>query len=340
MAVMVVEALTAPTLGDARRAGEQLVKAGAARVLLFGSVVHGEARLGSDIDLVAIFDDIDYRERLAIQLNLQAAAAKAVDRRVDVLVTDWPEWRRRTEEVTASFEAAVAGDAVVLFDREPGEISWDKEIGLPDDNKKEALGKLQEASNALTDVLANTLMKESERTEFDIGSVEGELERHLRLVSVCRHSAEAIETAVKCLIALADGPVVRLRGRDGHRIDLLVDNAGEHSREAARVLDALRQPTVAGAEGQRYEDVSMWRQAGTYVAERSDEVTLEVSSYLAPLLADAAVNMTVLAASEAAAKHGDNPVVSKANRLIGLLRTALADRNLILGVPHREAGLD
>lgn len=334
MAPMLVEETAAPTLSDAKRAGAQLVKAGASRVLLFGSVANGEARLRSDIDLVAIFDDIDYRDRLAMQLSLQAAAEDAAGRRVEVLVTDWPEWRCRTERVTASFEAAVAADAVVLFDREPGEVAWDKEIGLPDDNKKEALEKLTEAWHALTSVLEYTSMKESEWIEFDAGRVEGlERERHWRLVAVCRHSAEAIETSVKCLTALGGGPMARLSGPEQHRIDLLVDNLKQHGRQAAEVLEPLQRPTVAGARGALYEDVSMWRQAGTYVAERP-EITPAVSSRLAPLLAEAAVEMTALAAGEAATKHGDE-CAAAAKRLIGVLRAALRDRDLIRGTPGR-----
>ena len=54
-----------------------------------------------------------------MQLDLMAAGEAAAGRRVDVHVTDWPEWRRRSERVAASFEARVAGSAVVLFDREP-----------------------------------------------------------------------------------------------------------------------------------------------------------------------------------------------------------------------------
>lgn len=48
-------------------------------VLLFGSAVNGGARLGSDIDLVTIFDDIDYGERLTRQLDLRAGGHLGVE---------------------------------------------------------------------------------------------------------------------------------------------------------------------------------------------------------------------------------------------------------------------
>ena len=42
-------------------AAEALISGGAEEVLLFGSVARGDADESSDIDLVAVFADIDYR---------------------------------------------------------------------------------------------------------------------------------------------------------------------------------------------------------------------------------------------------------------------------------------
>ena len=64
------------------------------------------ARGDSDIDLVAVFDDLDYSQRLSLRLSLGAAAAAG--RPVEVYVTDRPEWARRTRDVSASFEARIA----------------------------------------------------------------------------------------------------------------------------------------------------------------------------------------------------------------------------------------
>lgn len=89
--VMLAEVLTAPTVDDARRAGRELADAGASRVLLFGSVAQGRAQPYSDIDLVAVFDDLDYTRRLSRQLDLQTAAQACTGHRVQIHVTDW--WR-------------------------------------------------------------------------------------------------------------------------------------------------------------------------------------------------------------------------------------------------------
>ena len=55
--------VAAPTIDDARRAGRALTDAGAREVMVFGSVAKGEARPYSDIDLVVVLDNLDYRSR-------------------------------------------------------------------------------------------------------------------------------------------------------------------------------------------------------------------------------------------------------------------------------------
>ena len=59
----------APTIDDARRAGQALADAGAREVMVFGSVAKGEARPYSDIDLVVVLDDLDYRSRRDTDLS-------------------------------------------------------------------------------------------------------------------------------------------------------------------------------------------------------------------------------------------------------------------------------
>lgn len=319
--------MAAPTLVDAKRAGAQLVKAGASRVLLFGSVANGEARLESDIDLVAIFDDIDYRERLAMQLNLRAAAEKAVDRRVEVLVTDWPEWKCRTEEVTASFEAAVAGDAVVLFDREPGEVAWDKEIGLPDNNDRDALDRLAEAANALGAMARATAADEHEMTAMRLGNLEAlAIRRHWRLIEVCSDGAMATETALKAMVALDGG-----KAEKTHEIDELVRETGKWMNVACAALSDLERNTV-GRDAREYGDVSMWRSAGTYIKERSD-VDLAVTSRLAPVIAEASVKLVSIVADELVERLGDQLLLTIAKENIENAVEVLTVRDLVQGCP-------
>ncbi len=103
MSVALVEEV-APSVVDARRAAEALLDEGAEEVFLYGSVARGEATSGSDIDLVAMFADIDYSERYELTCRLEKAALEAVARRwpVQVLATDRPEWKARIERVPSS----------------------------------------------------------------------------------------------------------------------------------------------------------------------------------------------------------------------------------------------
>ena len=96
----VVAPLAAPTRADAAAAAAVLIDRGVAEVLLVGSVARGAASADSDIDLVAIFADLDYSERAERRRELEAAARAAVPWPVQVHVTDRPErspaWSLRT----------------------------------------------------------------------------------------------------------------------------------------------------------------------------------------------------------------------------------------------------
>jgi len=225
---------------------------------LFGSVACGRATVGSDIDLVAIFDDIDYRERLAIRSELCAAVESVVDCPVEVLVTDRAEWRRRTQEVSASFEAGIAASAVVLVDRPAGAVRWDKEIGLADNNTDEALGRLDEASKALDLMRVRMLPDDWEITH------PSDHRTRWRLIDVCSAGAMATETALKALAASHGTPAPH-----NHRADLLVPLAGARTDDVRAALTDLETNAVA-RDDEPYGDLTMWRAAGTYIADRPD----------------------------------------------------------------------
>lgn len=324
---MLIEALTAPTVDDARRAGRELVDAGACRVLLFGSVAQGQAQPDSDIDLVAIFDDLDYNCRLSRQLDLQTAARACTGHRVQVHVTDWPEWLHRTRRVSASFEAGIAAETVVLCDRPAADVTWDKEIGLPADNIQEALGRLDEAAKALNDLLGHTRLSELEQESLiaaDRASVDHY--RHWRLINVCQSAAMAIETALKSLIALTGEPV-----RWMHDIDYLVNRAGPRTGEARAALESLAADSPDD-EGNLYGHVTIWRSAGAYLADHP-EIDLATTSRLAPSLATAAAQLVTIAATQIA-RATDPEAGQPARRVIAAVTAALDDRDLIEGQPR------
>ncbi len=214
---MVVTTRSAPTLEDAQRAAEtvaahgatrvllyrrdvhrgrqvrSVAAHGATRVLLYGSVAKGTAKTHSDIDLVAIFDDLgDYSDRWDRQKALMTETRERVGHPVHVHVTDFPEWRKRTTEVSASFEASIAVYAVALIDCEPVvSPDWGKEIGCVDNN-------LEEAERRFDDVYLNCreLNGHLSPDEFEAAAEEPEdkeRDRLNRMRRLCGAAARTIE---------------------------------------------------------------------------------------------------------------------------------------------------
>ena len=147
----------APTLDDARRAAHALVGAGAREVWLYGSVARRESEPGSDIDLVAVLDDLEYRRRLRTKRELQDVARAACGRRVEVLVTDRAEWRIQREQVSASFISAVSCDLELLACSSVTEadVDWGKDQVMATSNDELALERLRGVLLNLTKIEAS-----------------------------------------------------------------------------------------------------------------------------------------------------------------------------------------
>ena len=98
-----------PTRADARRAADALAAIGARQVLLFGSVAQGDPNLESDIDLVAVFDDLGRLPEASEQSRPRArkAVENACGWACDILVTDRVEWYVRSKLAT-TVEAEIA----------------------------------------------------------------------------------------------------------------------------------------------------------------------------------------------------------------------------------------
>ncbi|MCY4421948.1 MAG: nucleotidyltransferase domain-containing protein [Acidimicrobiaceae bacterium] len=325
---MLTDTLAAPSVDDARRASRELVDAGASRVLLFGSVARNQAGPDSDIDLVAIFDNLDYTHRLQRQLDLQTAAQASSGHRVQVHVTDWPEWVHRTRRVSASFEAGIAANTVVLYARPATDVAWGKEIGLATDNTQEALGRLDEAIKALNDLLGHTRLGELEQQALVAGDrASVDHYRHWRLINVCQSAAMAIETSLKSLAALTGEPV-----RRAHDIDYLLTRTGPHTGAARAALEPLATPRP-DTEGNLYHHVTIWRAAGAYLADHP-EIDLAATTRLAPGLATAAAQIVTTAAAQIAHTVEDPTAVQPAQQVIAAVTAALNNRNLIEGHAH------
>ena len=80
-------------MADAKAAGRALTDAGAREVMVFGSVARGDAGPHSDIDLVAVFDDVGLPHPLAGQTRPGPDSRPTrAGHTVEVWLTDVPEW--------------------------------------------------------------------------------------------------------------------------------------------------------------------------------------------------------------------------------------------------------
>lgn len=278
-------------LAAARRAADELVAAGVGRVLLFGSVARGNCHETSDVDLVAIYDDLDYAERHSRRCGLEARASAAAGCAVDVMVTDAPEWAVRTTKVACSVEARVAGYAVELADvGDHSRIDWEKEIGLPDTDAGELASRFTDMSNAVIRLERNLRPDLSEIAAADEGDdAEHRHREGVRFATAMADVLAIVECAAKAthIVSRGDAPE-RIHG-----IAELLRRQPESVRHAFR--------TLAGREVD-LDKLHLWRQGFTYVDDRPDlpsEDTLRVHCA-------AALNIAAVAVDQCQ-RHGISP---------------------------------
>ena len=249
--------MAAADLAAARRAADELVRAGAGRVLLFGSVARGEATERSDIDLVAIYDDLDYSVRAKRRCALESRASAATGCRVDVMVTDAPEWAVRTTRVPCSVETRIAGYAVELADAgSHARTDWGKEIGLPADPVAELetrFGDLSDSIAALTNQLRPSAEEVAAAEDGD-SSEQAALE-DVRWARAMGEVHMIVESAAKALHIVSVGTAPP----HDHRIPRLLAQQPEWIGDAFDL--------AAGSDADLGE-LHIWRPAATYGADR------------------------------------------------------------------------
>lgn len=240
---MVLTRRAVPSVADARRAALTLVTAGAGRVVLFGSVARGEATERSDIDLVAIYDDIDYSHRGHIADRLTTAAAAAAGYPVDVLVTDRPEWRMRTTRVRTSLEARARRSGLVLADRDAGTtVEWGKEMVMPDSDYQEGLYRLNLARRQVTQLEPNLTRSPAERYAAEAGNTLTETLAEIdRMLLLGGRAHSVTENAIKALIHVTRNTAAE---QCGHNIAELCDQLPPQTR---KFVQQLMQPLTPEA---------------------------------------------------------------------------------------------
>ncbi len=301
--------------------------AGASAVLLYGSLARETQSPQSDIDLLAVFDDLDYSTRWSRRVELSRLAARAAGRPVEVRVTDWPEWTHRSQRLQTSFERGVARDAVVLCEAPNGSVNWDKEIGMPESDAGEAVLSLGHATDALRRIESALEPAPGESRALAEGDAEDYLSAvTVRLRAVCAESQTALETSLKALVHIyATEPPGRI-----HRLDeLLSELEGHPPHPAAREL--MRHLDLA--------EVTLWRQRGTYPGDFPD-IALEALVVHATRLAAAACALARVAADHLeGADSAAGRSVSGARGLAAAIEAALSRWDTTLDTPTEQMGI-
>lgn len=247
-----------PTLDTAKRAAQELLDAGVATVLLFGSLARSASR-PRDIDVVAIYDDLDYSQRRRRRCDLAARASAVSGCPVDVLVTDRPEWATRTKKVPASLEAHIAAYAVCLGNTEHRDrIDWSKEIGLPATPAAELESRFIDMSDAVTrlgDRLRPSRSEAAAAARADFGVLDAE--ENVRFATACSDVHMVIEAAAKITHVLT----AETRPPSDHAIARLI------AAQPAWVQDGFAEAASGTVD---FGELHLWRQGGTYAADRPE----------------------------------------------------------------------
>ena len=327
----VVAPASAPTREDAERVAEVLVGGGVAEVLLFGSVAAGTAGPHSDIDLVAIYADVDYSERHLRQRELEAAAAAVVAAPVQIHVTDRPEWSARVERVSTSFECMVASEAAVLaVDLDDSPVDWGKEMVLPMSDPQEALhyfaGRVLPRLQGVATAATRSILE----VDAQVSAATLERRRLNRLVSLCVDAALAAETSVKSMAKLYGNPTPtekQLKSNGQTIATVLQRHVPEpQCGEMQAAFDHL---------GVDLGELSLWRDKGTY-ADNIDTVRAD-ADHLASGYAAMASGITGLVVSHLRRSLGIAAADASAER--DSLAVVIAGQDVRLGIPT-QGGID
>lgn len=248
-------------LEEARRAAEAInaERPDVARVMLFGSTARGEADPDSDIDLVVVVNDLgDYWRRRQVKAELASAAKQVTSRRLDLHVTDRPEWKLRTECVPASFEASLSGDLVTLIENFPlDEPDWGKPMMKPTSNLAEAAVRGGDVAQCLRDLIRYLHPDSHEQAADDEQERDHALKNRRR--KVCGHAADAAEVAIKTVIALGGVSPTKI-----HDFEDLIGQIRPRSmrQEMAAIVESC---------GVGLEAISTWHAKANYANNVEDQ---------------------------------------------------------------------
>ena len=317
----------APTLGEARRAAEALMTMGVGQVWLFGSLARGDQRAVSDIDLVAVFDDLDYRNRWRVESELTMVASSAAGRAVDVVVTDRPEWRFQQRRVSASFAAAIRGELTLLADRPATKVDWDKEQSMATSNEQLARQRIDDVTGQLTRIIGLRWPSRDEVVAAGDDPVRHERLMAARLIGLCEAAHMAVEGSLKAVGTLT-GVAAKLL--HAHDVGVIAEALPPETRDAMAALLASS-PGLIKTTGY----ITMWRTKGAYQTPgegmtAQDIATPAFTAAITAIAADVAA-----AAADWLTRHGIEPAsVTTLKAHTREIHDHITHINLGSGEPH------
>ena len=104
---------------------------------------------------------------------------------------------------------------------------------------------------------------------------------------------------------------------------------GDRRKAVGAALVGLADSTLS-AESTPYGDLTIWRGAGIYIADRPD-IDLDTAAALAPRIAGAAVAVCSIAADELAAQVPEAAAITRALPIIERAADTLEHRDLLTG---------
>ena len=261
-------AIDVPTLQKARQAGEALATAGAGQVWLFGSLARGEVHPHSDIDLIAVFDDVDYRNRRRIETDLRRKASATAGRPVDVMVTDRAEWKIQ-RQIPASFVTAIEEDLTLLADRPAAvAVQWDKEQVMATSNEQLSAQRIGDVVGQLAKILGGLDPTPRELSASDPGERDWLVGG--RLIGLCEAAHLVVEASLKAVGTLTGAPAKTLYD---HNVETLADALPLPERDAVLALMAIA-PGLVKNPGY----ITMWRAKGSYTSPTEGMTAQEIAT--------------------------------------------------------------
>ncbi len=208
------------------------------------------------IKLLVVLDDLRYSDRSKLARELEAQAEKVSGQRVEVYLTDRPEWDHRHLKVVTSFEAWVAANSLCLHESDPVDVMWTKEIGLPYSSQEEALRMLPFLARALLNT-HTAWTAASTPTADPVVALAGEEAKKLNIAT---QAHMAIELGMKCLGHLSEEAPVEFT----HSLYKLVEPIREpYKRQVLDLLAPLREPDNSFIK---------WRTAAFYVDDEDEDI--------------------------------------------------------------------